>query len=223
MNYVHVYRQPWEFTVSIKPLRIQWISLKVLAIWLLLLGTASIIVSSADSFALPFNIPINSILGWALFSAGIVESAQAIFIRRWPGCFLIATLSILHILFGAGFLIYPIVGLDTSLRFLVGFLACSGALKLLLAARLFPFGGWERIAFNGYTSLILAFFLLLFIASMTDWVLGLILGLDLIFYAGWLVMRYVFFNATAHKPICKKNLTGSSKESNVIYYNFIRD
>ena len=203
-----------------------WLSLLVLASCLFMLGTVSIVISSADSFSIPTAVPINALLGWVLSFAGVAQIVHALVFRKWREFFLLLALGILWSAFGISFLLYPVSGLDSAANFLVGFLACSSSLKLILSARLYPHRSWERIAINGIASWIVALLLLLFNANSSAWMLGLIVGFDLLFYVAWLWRLYDVSSSSPHSQNYKIPKCGNRNlqcENNVIYYNFKKD
>ena len=153
--------------------------------WLFLaLGLVSIIVGSlAISSAFIATLASVVVFGVLLLVEGITEVIHAVMVRNWRG-------SALHLLAAALYLIVGVFMLEDPVR-------AAAVLTLLLAAVLFTGGllriifslverypSWPWVVLNGVVDLILGGVILSGWPASTLWVIGLFVGIDLLFH-GW--------------------------------------
>ncbi|OYY05447.1 MAG: hypothetical protein B7Y73_01635 [Acidocella sp. 35-58-6] len=144
---------------------------------LLLLGLAAM--------ALPVfaGIALTVILGYIFALAGIVGLISTFTARQAPG-FGWSLLSALAALLVGGLLLWnPLQGLVTLTIVLTAFFIADGILMIILAIshRRQLSGKWEWILINGLIDLLLAFIVLSGFPGTVAWVLGLLVGIDMLF------------------------------------------
>jgi uncharacterized membrane protein HdeD (DUF308 family) len=144
---------------------------------LLLLGVAAVVRSvTATIVSMLF-------FGWLLVFASAIEIVQAIMVGHWAGFF---HHSLAAILFGvAGLLLVarPVVSAEIVTMFMAMFFIVSGLFQLFGSwAVALPGWGWQ--ALDGIIALVLGLLVLAQWPASGLWVIGLFVGIDLIFY-GW--------------------------------------
>ncbi len=144
---------------------------------LLLLGLAAM---ALPAFA---GIALTVILGYIFALAGIVGLISTFTARQAPG-FGWSLLSALAALLAGGLLLWnPLQGLVTLTIVLTAFFIADGILMIILAIshRRQLSGKWEWILINGLIDLLLAFIVLSGFPGTVAWVLGLLVGIDMLF------------------------------------------
>ena len=146
-------------------------------IGLSLLGLAAMIVPAlAGLFATVF-------LGWLFLVAGIFGLAITLRARQAPG-FGWALLSALAAILAGGVLLWnPLQGLITLTYVLTAFFLVDGILIIVLAIahRRELTGKWEWMLVNGVIDIALAGIVISGLPGSLVWVLGLLVGVDLLF------------------------------------------
>jgi uncharacterized membrane protein HdeD (DUF308 family) len=123
------------------------------------------------------------ILGYIFAFAGIVGLISTFTARQAPG-FGWSLLSALAALLAGGLLLWnPLQGLVTLTIVLTAFFIADGILMIILAIshRRQLSGKWEWILINGLIDLLLAFIVLSGFPGTVAWVLGLLVGIDMLF------------------------------------------
>lgn len=148
-----------------------------------LLGLAAIIVPPLA------GIVTTIFLGWLFVIAGIVGIIATMRARQAPG-FGWALLSALVALIAGGVLLWnPLQGLITLTYVLTAFFILDGLLLVVLAIshrREFS-GKWQWMMVNGVIDLVLAAIVISGMPGSLLWVLGLLVGIDMIFGGATLI------------------------------------
>jgi uncharacterized membrane protein HdeD (DUF308 family) len=141
----------------------------------------------AIAFPLSASVAVTLLVGVVLVIAGIGQLLHALRVSRWPG-FLITLLSaLLSLAVGTLVLLYPLSGV-LSLTLLVGtFLLVGGTLKIILAFRVRPGLSWQWLLFAGGLAVLLGVLILLQWPVAAGWVLGVLIGIDLLFSGLWML------------------------------------
>ena len=122
-------------------------------------------------------------LGWLFLIAGLVGFVATIKARQAPG-FGWALLSALLALIAGGLLLWnPLRGLVTLTYVLLAYFIIDGIfiISLSLAHRRQLSGRWEWMLVNGVIDLVLAGIVISGMPGSVVWVLGLLVGIDMIF------------------------------------------
>jgi uncharacterized membrane protein HdeD (DUF308 family) len=90
-------------------------------------------------------------------------------------------LGILYILVGIYALLHPVAGLASLTLFLAIYLFVEGVLELVLSFRLRPMPGSNWLLFDGIITLILAILISRSWPSSTEWVIGTLVGISMLF------------------------------------------
>ncbi len=142
---------------------------------LLLLGVLSVVLPYVATLA------VNILVAVVLLVAGVTQLAHAINVRKWRAITWEMLTALVFLITGGLFVFYPWSGM-LALTMLLGiFFLVIGAFKILfsLAWRMRP--GWGWILAAGILSLLLGFLVISGLPATAVWVIGLILGIDLIF------------------------------------------
>lgn len=146
------------------------------SVLLILLGMLAI--------AVPFyaTLSVELLIGWILLFGGIVQLYKSIkTIKESGGAFSLAS-ALIYIIVGALMLFYPLKGALT-LTFLLGlFFLLEGVAKIAISFDLKPAQNWGWILFSGIISLIMSGIILYGWPGTSVWVIGLLVGINMIFF-----------------------------------------
>lgn len=147
----------------------------VVGILMIVLGTAAI------AFPFAATLATELFVGWILAISGVLGIVQAFRASRWKG-FLWSLLGALLAL-GVGILLlfYPLTGILSLTFLLTVFFISGGILRIILAFRLRPHDHWGWLLVSGILALLLAALILSRWPVAAAWVIGLLVGIDLIF------------------------------------------
>ncbi|WP_306118868.1 MULTISPECIES: HdeD family acid-resistance protein [unclassified Roseitalea] len=92
-------------------------------------------------------------------------------------------MGLLSVFTGALLVLFPAAGIVALATLLTAYLIVSGVLKSYFAFRLRPQDGWGWMLAGGVASLVLGKLLLTGLPGASFWVLGLFVGIDMLFYS----------------------------------------
>lgn len=121
-------------------------------------------------------------IGWLLVFGGAFQLFRAFRSRRSPGFVGSLLTSVLYVLFGVMLLIFPVAGILSLTALLTVFFAAEGLAKIILGFQLRPLRNWGWLLFNGILALILAYIIWSGWPGTAFWVLGLLVGINMIFF-----------------------------------------
>jgi uncharacterized membrane protein HdeD (DUF308 family) len=152
--------------------------------WFVALGIALIVVGLlAMTFPIMATVATVTFLSILLLLGAGAQIASAIWARRWGGFFLHLLYGLLYLVVGALLLERPVVG-AAGLTLLMSVLFTAGGLFRIAAALSHRFSGWGWTLVNGIITLILGFLIWRELPEAALWVIGLFVGIDLLFI-GW--------------------------------------
>lgn len=154
-----------------------WLGFLVLGIIFVILGSAAIVTPFAATLA------VNLIVGWVVLITGIVQLIHSFKARRWSLVWNLIGAAV-YIVAGVLLLTNPLAGVITLTLLLAVFFIVEGAYKIGLAFKVKPARGWAWLLFSGLLALLLGVLIWARWPSDAPWILGLFLGIDLIF-GGW--------------------------------------
>jgi uncharacterized membrane protein HdeD (DUF308 family) len=129
------------------------------------------------------------LVGAAMMIAGASEIVHAFGVRDWSRFFLWVALGILYTLAGLAAFVNPGLAAGVLTLLLGAGLVASGILRIVLAAEMREGRFWGWVAASGLITVLLGVMILFRWPESSLYVLGLFLGLDLVFAgAGWLAM-----------------------------------
>lgn len=172
-------------TADIQTLQVQvpgeivhyWGLFLLFGIALLVLGVAAIARSVIATVATMI------FFGWLLILASAIEIAQAVLVGHWAGFFYHLVAAILFGVAGFMLIVRPLISAEAVTIFMATFFLIGGLFQLIssLVVR-FPGFGWQ--ALDGVIAFLLGVLLLAQWPASGLWVIGLFVGINLIFY-GW--------------------------------------
>ncbi len=129
-------------------------------------------------------------IGWAIVIAGVLEIVHAFSVREWKGFLLDLLLGALYIAGGLLLVSNP-VATSVSLTLAIGIIwIASGISRLALASAIGREGGWA-VFFSGILAILAGAIILARWPASGLWVLGLLLGIDLIVYGlSWIAYAF---------------------------------
>jgi uncharacterized membrane protein HdeD (DUF308 family) len=156
--------------------------------WILALGVA-LIVLGAIALASPFIWSISSVLvlGWLLIIAGALQTAHGFWRRKWSGFFLDLLTGVLYLVLGFMFIDKPLEALLTVTLIIAAALMFVGIMRIVVAVSS-NFQHWIWLLLNGVISLVLGFMIWRGWPETSYFVVGLFIGIDMLFYGWALVM-----------------------------------
>ena len=168
-------------------MRSHWKLFLIEGVVLLILGTAAIVVPPLAS------VVVSIFLGWLFIVGGIVGLVATIAGRGAPGFWWSLVSAIIAIVAGALLIGWPVGGALSLTLVLTAFLIADGILTIFFAIehrrQLSQRWGW--LLFNGIIDLLLAAVIVWAFPGSALWILGLIVGIDLIF-GGWSLIAMAF-------------------------------
>jgi uncharacterized membrane protein HdeD (DUF308 family) len=144
---------------------------------LLLLGIAAIVRSFTATVASMY------FFGWLLVLASIFEFVSAFMVGNWAGFFLHLLIAILFGIVGVLMLVRPVISAEALTLVMSMFFLIAGLFQLI-ASLWAHLPGWGWHALSGVVTSILGILVLAGWPVTGLWVIGLFVGINLVFY-GW--------------------------------------
>ncbi len=163
-------------------LQAHWRLFLIEGIIFILLGVSAVIVPQF------FSVAIVIFLGWIIVLAGVIQVSRALLLRDMPGFGLWLSLGILQIVVGYLLIADPIAGVFTLTMMMALFFTFEGITKMYWAYKLRPLPHWEYVFFSGLTALAFAAIILMFWSETAHWLLGLLVGINMIIM-GWSMVK----------------------------------
>jgi uncharacterized membrane protein HdeD (DUF308 family) len=149
--------------------------------WFVLLGIALIVLGViALGSVVIASLATALTIGMLILLAGIAETVGAFWCRGWSGFFLHLLSGLLSIVIGVMFLRAP-VGALLALTLLVACFLMVGGIFKIVGALSYRFGAWGWALASGIIDLILGVMIWQEWPASALWVIGLFLGINLIF------------------------------------------
>jgi uncharacterized membrane protein HdeD (DUF308 family) len=156
--------------------------------WFLTLGIALVFLGlMALSFAVLATLTSVIFFGWLLIVGGVLSVAHAFVRRRWGGFFLELFAGILYAVVGLMVVGNPAVAAEALTLLIAVFLTIGGIFRII-AALTVRFHHWIWVLLNGVISLLLGVMIWRQMPGASYWVIGLFIGIDMIFYGWSLIM-----------------------------------
>jgi len=162
---------------QLEPLRHSWIWLLIFGSALILLGMFAISSSFIATLATIFVFGILLLIGAAL------EVVSAIWARCWRGFFLHLLVGFLYLITGLMMIENPVRAAEVVTLLVAAFLLVGGLFRIVVSlSERFPHWGWMLL--NGVISLFLGVAIWRQMPFSGLWVIGLFVGIEMIF-SGW--------------------------------------
>jgi uncharacterized membrane protein HdeD (DUF308 family) len=142
------------------------------------------IVFGILAVALPglFTLGIELIIGWLFIISGIFQLFRTFRVQS-ASLFLVSLLSsILSIVVGGLLVTKPLAGILTLTILLAIFFLLEGISEIALALKFRAAPNWGWLLFSGLVTLLLAVIIFLGWPSTAAWVIGLLVGINMIFF-----------------------------------------
>ncbi|WP_174627130.1 HdeD family acid-resistance protein [Candidatus Methylobacter favarea] len=163
-------------------LRKHWKLFLTEGIIFIVLGISAIVIPQV------FTVAIVLFLGWIILFGGIVHISRALFFWQMPGFWLWLFMGLLQLVIGFLFIANPIAGILTLTMLMALFFALEGITKISLALMMRPLTNWGFMLFSGITALVFALIIWLGWPETANWLLGLFLGINMVFL-GWSLVK----------------------------------
>jgi len=148
----------------------------------ILLGTTAIVVPQI------FTVAIALFLGWLILLGGLIQMMRTLVFSSIPGFWLWLSLALLQIVLGYLLITNPLTGALTLTLMLLIFFAIEGISKISLALLIKPLANWSWMLFSGVTALIFVVIIIIGWSEVSHWLLGLLLGINMVFL-GWALVK----------------------------------
>lgn len=159
--------------------------------WVLALGVALIALGTVALGAAVFTTVASVMFfGWLLIIAGVAEVVHGFVRRAWQGFFLDLLTGVLYFVVGLMFVVEPLQSAATLTLMLAAALLFAGAMRIVLALST-QFQHWVWLLLNGIVTLALGILIWRGWPETGYWVIGMFIGIDLLFYGWSLVMLSV--------------------------------
>lgn len=157
--------------------------------WIILFGCLMVLLGMfAVAYAVLFTIVSVFWMGAVLIAAGVIEAVYAVRHRERGHLIWYLLEALLAIVVGALLLRSPVVGAVALTLLLASYFVLAGVFKIVAALALrFPYWGWTLT--NGVLALVLGVIVWGGWPGTSFWVIGLFIGINLIFSGfGWIML-----------------------------------
>ena len=154
-----------------------WGWLLAFGVGLMVLGVVAVVRAATATIASMV------FFGWLLVLASVIQFVEAFMVGHWAGFFLHLLIAILFGVVGLLMVVRPVISAE-ALTFLMSVFFLLGGLYQLVAAMWSHLPGWGWHALNGIVAAVMGVLILAQWPVSGLWVIGLFVGIDLIFY-GW--------------------------------------
>jgi uncharacterized membrane protein HdeD (DUF308 family) len=168
--------------------------------WFLALGIVLILLGMmALSLAVLATLVSVVVFGWFLLLGGVLSVIHAFMRRRWGGFFLELFAGILYVVFGLMVVGNPAEGAVVLTLLIAVFLMLGGIFRIVTALTV-RFHHWVWVLLNGVISLLLGVMIWSQWPLSGLWVIGLFIGIDMVFYGLSLVMLALTVRSMPSSP-----------------------
>ena len=177
---------------ELHPLRNQWWCFLLLGIALVVLGSLCIIDPLVPTLASVV------LLGFVLMAAGITQIVTAFWAGKWSGMLIHMLIGVLYIVVGYMVVDAPVINMVLITKFIAIFLVVGGAFRII-SALVVRFQDWGWALLNGGVTLLLGVIINRQLPEAALWVIGLFVGIELVFNGWSWVMLALGLRAVAKK------------------------
>jgi uncharacterized membrane protein HdeD (DUF308 family) len=157
--------------------------------WFLAFGIGLVVLGvAAVARSVAATVVSMLFFGWLLVIAAGIEVAQTIMVGKWAGMFQHMAAAILFGIVGLLIIWRPVVTAEILTLLMGAFFLVAGLFHLVAPAMISsPDWGWHVL--NGVITLVLGFLVLAQWPVSGLWVIGLFIGIELIFYGiAWIIL-----------------------------------
>jgi uncharacterized membrane protein HdeD (DUF308 family) len=171
------------------------------SLWYLVQG-ALMVLGGALAVVYPIvsSVAVVLFLGWILILSGVVQGFSLIGAKDVPHFWLQLVSVVLSVIVGVLFIRHPGEGLLTLTLLLIVFFMVEGFSKLIFALTIRPFPNWGWVLASGVIGILLSFYLWANLPVTAIWLLGVLIGIQLICegaalgYLAWQVRQTIRVN-----------------------------
>jgi uncharacterized membrane protein HdeD (DUF308 family) len=159
-------------------------SLSGKSLWVTLLGTG-LVIAGALALSFPAIATVDSALvfGVLLLFAGALQISLSVWARGWSGIFLSVLVGLLYVFVGVVFIDRPVMAAGELTLVLAVFMVAAGLVRVV-SSLILRFSGWGWSLLNGAVTLLLGLLIWRHWPGDGLWVIGLLVGIELVF-SGW--------------------------------------
>lgn len=163
--------------VFVKSLRDHWLLLLFEGIALIALGTVAVVVPAVTSLA------VEIFIGWLFLAIGAVGLTMTIFGRKLPGLPWSLLSAIMAIVTGGLLVWWPLSGVVTLTLLVAAYFIFDGISSIMLALdhRANSARSWVWLLASALLDLICAGIIITGLPGTATWVIGLLVGIDMVF------------------------------------------
>ncbi len=171
--------------------------------WVAAFGVALIVIGAAAVFrSVTATIVSMLFFGWMLVLAAAVEAGAAFWVGHWAGFFQHALAAILYGVVGLMFLLRPKVSAEVLTFLMAAFFLIGGLFQIvgsgmgMIGYAGAGYGGYGWHVIDGAINILLGLMIFAQFPFSGLWVIGLFIGVDLIFYgATWIAIAWALKGA----------------------------
>jgi uncharacterized membrane protein HdeD (DUF308 family) len=126
------------------------------------------------------SVAVVALLGWVLIVSGLLRAVGLIGTSQVPHFWLQLIAVVLAVVVGILFLRDPAQGLLPIALLLIMFFMVEGMSKVIFALSIRPLANWGWVLASGVVGILLALFLWTRLSATTIWLIGVLIGLQLI-------------------------------------------
>ena len=126
------------------------------------------------------SVGVVFLLGWLLIISGVVQGISLVDVRNVPHFWLQLVSVVLSVIVGVLLLRHPGEGLLTLALLLIVFFIVEGISKVIFSLTVRPFPNWGWVLASGIVGILLALYLWANLPITAVWLLGVLLGIQLI-------------------------------------------
>ena len=155
-------------------------TVKRYSLWYLLQGILMVVAGAlALIYPLLASVAMVYLLAWVLIISGVLQAIGLIGARHVPHYWLQLISVVLAIVIGLILLRQPESGLLMTVLLIVFFMV-EGISKVIFALTIRPFPNWGWVLASGLVGIVLAVYLWANMPVSAEWVLGVLLGIQLV-------------------------------------------
>jgi uncharacterized membrane protein HdeD (DUF308 family) len=149
--------------------------------WYLLEGVL-LVIAGVVALIWPYvaSVALIFLLGWILIVSGVLQGIGLSGAKEVPHFWLQLVSAVLALLIGILLLRNPNAGLLIMTVLLIVYFFIEGISKVIFAMNIRPFVGWLWVLLSGIVGLLLGAYLWANMPVASEWVLGVLLGIQLI-------------------------------------------
>jgi uncharacterized membrane protein HdeD (DUF308 family) len=151
------------------------------SLWYLVQGGLMVVAGVvALIYPVVSSVAVVVFLGWLLIISGLLQGINLVDARHVPHFWLQLVSVVLSVIIGVFLARYPGEGLLTIALLLIVFFMIEGISKVIFSLTIRPFPNWGWVLASGVIGILLAFYLWSNLPLTAVWLLGVLLGIQLI-------------------------------------------